>query len=144
MKKFRLPSPTPPPDSGAGLSTFTASAQAQAVTAWTVVLAKNVTIQPGHYVDYRLATNYSLDASSNVAISILSNRNLSGTFIVPYFADPGAVYTAVDLIDCSMFNFSTQGGEVVPVYGTHLVVRIYNLSFQPMTYTQLMVHWAGH
>jgi len=137
--------PAPAPDSGASFSAVTPGALLQTITAGTVVIGKNFTITPGHYLDFRLGTTYSLDASSDVAISILSaNQNLEGTFIVPYFAAPGAFYTAIDLIDCSQFNFFTQGGQVVPVYGTHLVVRVFNLSDRPVTYYQLMVHWAGH
>jgi hypothetical protein len=137
--------PTPTPDSGAGILTYNAVTQAQVVTSGTVVLGKNFVIQPGHYVDYRLGTTYDLDVASKVAISVLAaNQNLDGSFIVPYFAAPGAIYTAVDLIDCSQFNYYSQGGDVVPVYGSHLVVRVYNLGFQPITYTQLTVHWAGY
>jgi hypothetical protein len=137
--------PPPPPDSGSGSSSFTFSAAQQAVTAGTYVLGKNFTIPAGRYVDLKLPTTYSLDLSSHVAISILSpNYGLPGTFIVPYFAAPGAVYTAVDVIDCSQFNFFTQGGTVVPVYGSYMVVRVYNFGFGPVTYSQLMVHWAGH
>ncbi len=137
--------PAPNPDAGSGTSSFSANALAQVTTTGTVVLGKNFTIQPGHYEDFRLGTNYTLDASSRVAISILAAKyNLPGTYIVPYFAAPGAAYAAVDLIDASGFNFTTQGGNVVWVYGSHLVVRVYNFSDHSITYNQLMVHWAGN
>jgi len=135
----------PAADSGNGTSSLTANAAAQAVTAGTVVIGKQFTLNPGQYQDFRLGTNYSLDYSSKVAISLLSEgHNLAGTFMVPYFAAPGAIYTAIDLIDCSRFTYSTQGGAVVSVYGSHLVIRVYNLSNRPVTYTQLMVHWSAN
>ncbi len=135
--------PPPPSDGGPGVSSFTLSAAQQAVVAGTYILGKNFTIAPGRYADFKLPINYSLEFSSQVALSIQSNYGLPGTFIVPYFAAPGAVYTAADVIDCSQFPFFTQGGEAVPVYGTYLVVRVYNLSPQPVLYRQLMAHWSG-
>jgi hypothetical protein len=137
--------PPPSQDAGAGSSFVIPNATQQAVTAGTYVLGRNFIIPPGRYVDFKLPTTYSLDWSSHVAISILApNYALAGTFIVPYFAAPGAFYTAVDLIDCSQFNYFTQGGALVPVYGTYMVVRLYNLSGGPVTYAQLMAHWSGH
>lgn len=137
----------PSPDSGAGISSFAAgsTAAAQAVTAGTVSLSRPFTLDSGHYVDLRLATNYALDTASKVAISIVSNKqNLAGTFLVPYFAAPGSTYTAVDAIDCYWFDYYTQGGATVPVYGTHLVVRVYNYSGTRMTYNQVLVRWNSN
>jgi len=132
--------PAPTSDSGT-----TVSSAVNINISGTVVIGKNFVVQPGRYVDFRLGTPYSLDPASKIAISILAaNQNLAGTFIVPYFAAPGAVYTAVDVIDCSQFNFYNQGGDDVPAYGTHLVIRIYNLGDRPVDYTQLMVHWAAY
>jgi len=101
----------PAQDGGSGVPALTLSAAQQVVTAGTYVLAKNFTIAPGRYADFKLPTAYSLDLSSQVAISTLSNYGLPGMFIVPYFAVPGAVCTAVDPIDCSQFNFFTPGAR---------------------------------
>jgi hypothetical protein len=134
----------PPPSSDGGVGFNAVGPATVQQSAGTYVLGKNFTIAPGRYADFKLPITYTLDLSSNVAISIISNYGLPGTFIVPYFAAPGAVYTAIDLIDCSQFNFFTQGGAVVPVYGSYLVVRVYNYNFGPVTYSQLMAHWPGH
>lgn len=133
--------PPPASDSTGPLTAFTAVGSAQSQSG-TVVLGKNFTIGPNQYKDFRL--NYSLNAADNIAISIYApNQSLDESFIIPYFAAPGAYFTAIDLIDCSQFNFSNQGGQVVPVYGSELVVRVFNLFPAARTYTQLMVHWTS-
>ncbi len=136
--------PVPASDPGTSVSTFNFSLQPQLPTAGTVVIGKNFTIYPGRYADFKLPVNYFLDMAAKVGISILSGYSLDGTFIVPYFAAPGALYSAVDLIDGSEFAFSNQGGATVPVYGAHLVVRVYNHGQFPVQYKQLSVHWTGH
>jgi len=124
----------------AGASKISAAPSAASGNSLRMVIASELTVQPGSFKDLgEVPADFS--GASDLAVSaIASAGSFNGVSIVVGWAAYGEYFAAADVIKGSLFVDKTTGGARIPVYGPAARVFIANDGTAAVTVRQLAIY----